>query len=101
MKLQLFEDRAGYMRGSLIRDSDGPEMAPFGIQVSSPDLDLLNWEGIKQEVHNALMRAELFTWEDVIQGQNMVSGIVCRIVKAHIIRQYRQEHQMPLQEVDQ
>lgn len=93
MKIEVYEDRRGYLRAAQIRDNDPPEMAPHGIPLDPPDLDQLDWEEIKRDIHNSLVRSRLFTWRDVLRRQNAISGIVARTIKAHIVRLYRIEDQ--------
>lgn len=93
MRTVEYEDRAGYIRATLIRDDDPDEMAEQGIPLEPPDLELLDWEGIRRDIHNSLVHARLFTWQDVLKKQNAVGGIVARVIKRHIVRLYRFEDQ--------
>lgn len=93
MRTVEYTDRAGYLRAALIRDDDPDDMAAQGIPLNPPDLETLDWEGIKRDIHNGLVHARLFTWADVLRQQNAVSGIVSRVMKRHIVRLYRFEDQ--------
>ncbi len=93
MRKVVYTDRAGYFRAAWIRDDDPDEMAEMGIPIDPPDLETLDWEGIKRDIHNALVHAELFTWQDVLRQQNSVGSLVARVIKRHIVRLYRFEDQ--------
>ena len=93
MKKVVYEDRGGYLRAALIRDDDPDDMAPMGIPLDPPDLEKLDWEGIKRDIHNSLVHAGLFTWQDVLRQQNSVGSLVARVLKRHIVRLYRFEDQ--------
>lgn len=93
MRLVEYEDRGGYIRAAWVRDDDPDDMAPMGIPADPPDLETLDWEGIKRDIHNQLVRAKLFTWQDVLRQQNSVGSLVARVMKRHIVRLYRFEDQ--------
>jgi hypothetical protein len=93
MKTVEYVDKGGYVRAAMIRDDDPPEMAAAGIPLEPPDLDDLDWEGIKRDIHNSLVHARLFSWKDVLKKQNAVSGIIARVLKRHVVRLYRFEDQ--------
>jgi len=95
MKKVVWTDRAGYLRAAMIRDDDPDEMAEAGIPLNPPDLEDLDWEGIKRDIHNSLVQSELYTWKDVLRLQNAISGIVSRVMKQHIVRLYRFEDKHP------
>lgn len=93
MKTVIYEDKGGYLRAAMIRDEDPDSMAAAGIPVEVPNLEDLDWEGIKRDIHNNLTRSGLFTWQDVLKRQNAITGIVSRVIKVHIVRLYRFEDQ--------
>lgn len=93
MRTVYYEDRAGYLRAAMIRDDDPDELAPAGIPLDPPNLEDLDWEGIKRDIHNSLVKANLFTWKDVLRQQNAISGIVARVLKRHIVNVYKFEEQ--------
>lgn len=93
MRTVVYTDRAGYLRAALVRDEDPDEMAAKGIPLNPPELEDLDWEGIKRDIHNGLINARLFTWADVLKKQNAVSNIIARVIKRHVIRVYKFEDQ--------
>ncbi len=99
MRKVIYTDRAGYKRAAMIRDDDPDEMASKGIPVDPPDLEHLDWEGIKRDIHNNLVSAGITTWADIVRGQNTVTGVVTRVLKKHIVRLYRFEEKERLEEM--
>jgi hypothetical protein len=66
MKIVNYTDKKGYLRASKIKEDDPDSFVKHGIPVEVPDLEkMLDWDGFKRDLHNALMRAELYTLEDV------------------------------------
>ena len=54
-----WKDRHGYRHRSLVRDTDPDSAAENGIRQDPPDLDLLDWEGIKRDIHNAMIERRI------------------------------------------
>lgn len=87
MKILIYEDENGYLRRSLVKDNDTtPE---YGIPQNIPNLDNLDWNEIKKELHNELTRIGLITWADVQRG-NLIP-IVNKIFKRRLINLYKLE----------
>jgi hypothetical protein len=82
-------DKYGYKRRSLVRDSDPDEMAPQGVLLGPPNLDELDWEGIKRGLHNALMDAGIFSWRDV-QEKRGLRGAILSTMKRRLVYLYRE-----------
>jgi hypothetical protein len=70
MKLIEYTDERGRTRRSLLRDDDPPEWAAQGrgIPQDPPDLDQLDWEQARVDLHNELAVRGLLGFDDV-QGQ--------------------------------
>lgn len=90
MKLVQWTDDKGYYRLSLIRDRDPEELAPQGLPYDPPDINSLDWERIKREIHNLLVSNRLLSWQDVQRSQNGITSIVNATVKRELIILYRQ-----------
>lgn len=88
-----WEDRNGYKRASLIRDHDPDSVAEAGIPMGPPDLEALDWEGLKRDLHNALMEAHILTWEDLQKTNANLQGIACRALKRHIVQLFKLDDQ--------
>jgi hypothetical protein len=90
MKLVDWTDERGYRRRSMIRDNDPDEMAPDGIPQEPPDIDSLDWDFLKRELHNTLMDQGLHTWEDVVQRQTGVTSAILKVFKRPLVQIYRE-----------
>jgi predicted nuclease with TOPRIM domain len=89
MKLVTWIDKHGYKHRSLVRDDDSDEMGPQGILQDPPNLEELDWEGIKLDLHNALVSAGLFTWRDV-QEKRGLRGAILSAMKRRLVYLYRE-----------
>jgi hypothetical protein len=72
-----------------VRDGDPDEMAPQGILQDPPNLDELDWEAIKTDLHNALLDAGLISWRDVQEKRGM-RGAILSALKRPMVYLYRE-----------
>lgn len=96
MKSVQWTDERGYLRVSLLRDNDDVSLAPQGIPISPPDLDRLDWDEIKRELHNLLVERGLFDYADVVAQQNGVSAAIVTVLKRKLVALYR----APVEDLD-
>ena len=89
MRRIVFEDRYGKKHVSMVRDGDPDDAAPNGIILDPPDLERLDWEEIKRDLHNALVDAGLVTWADVQRKQGLRVAIL-RAVRKKLVYLYRE-----------
>ena len=81
MRTVVYTDERGYRHRVVIRDNDSDDMARYGIPLDPPNVDDIDWEFLKREIHNALVENGLFTWDDVQKspiGLNIVSTVIKR-----------------------
>ena len=90
MRYVIWEDKRGYLRRSLIKDTDGDGMAEYGIPAGPPDFDSLDWDEIKREIHNALAKNEVFDWTDVQRSSTGLAPAL-NVIKWHLIHKYRED----------
>lgn len=90
MKLVQWTDDKGYYRLSLLRDKDSDELAPQGVPKGPPDIDSLDWEKIKRDIHNLLVSNRLLSWDDVQQSQTGITSIVNATLRRELIILFRQ-----------
>lgn len=92
MKTVKWTDKRGYKHRSLLRDADPDDLAPRGILHDPPDLEALDWEAVKMDLHNALVDAGLFSWREVqAQGANDgLRGAILSALKKRLIALYRE-----------
>ena len=69
MKAIVWTDDKGKRRRSLIKDTDGPEMARAGIPADPPDIRSLDWEAIFQEIEQAQHEGGLWDWQAAQHNQ--------------------------------
>lgn len=91
MKLVQWTDDNGYYRLSLLRDKDPDELAPQGVPHEPPDINDLDWERIKREIHNLLVSKRLLNWKDVQRSQNGITNTINATIKRELIMLYREK----------
>lgn len=82
-------DEKGWKHLSLIRDNDPDEMAPHGIKSDPPDIEQLDWDQIKKELHNSLVNRRLVNWQDVQQQGEGIKGAILSALRRRIIDLYK------------
>lgn len=90
MRTVIHEDERGYRHRVFLRDKDGDEMAAFGIPSDPPDVNDIDWEYLKREIHNALVANGLFTWDDVQKSSVGLNAAVTPI-KKHLSAIYQEK----------
>jgi hypothetical protein len=93
MKPVIYKDENGYLKRTLVKESDSDEMAKYGVPAGPPDIDELDWRAIKREVNNVLVSSGLFNWQDVMTGEGFtpVAKVLVRHLKELYMRQAREE----------
>lgn len=82
-------DRNGRRHRSIIRDNDPDEMAESGIPMDPPDIDMIDWEAVKTDLHNALLDQEIITWDDVVARQTALRSASISSLKRHLVMLYK------------
>jgi hypothetical protein len=84
-------DEDGKQRKRLIRHRDPASLAQTqGIPLEPPDLDRLDWEQIRVDLHNRLMDLNILTWKDVQKAQKGVSSAILSVLKNRVVNLYRE-----------
>jgi hypothetical protein len=75
-----------------VRDQDPDDAAEQGILQDPPNLEELDWEGVKRDLHNALVSAGLFSWQDVQRrgAEDGLRGAILSSMKRRLINLYRE-----------
>ena len=89
MRTVIWEDRNEYTRASLVRDGDPDEAAEHGIPIEPPDLDQIEWEEVKRDLYNSLVRQGLFTYEDMRDAQNGIRRAVILALHKKVVDIYK------------
>lgn len=87
MKVVIYVDEEGYKRQVLLRDQDNDPR--LGIPQEPPDINALDWEAIKRDLHNQLVDRKLMSWADVQKAQNGISASITAALKRELINLYR------------
>ena len=91
MRIVIWTDKHGWKHASKLRDKDPDDMAPSGIPLEPPDVNEIDWEGVKKDLHNQLIDKRLFTWDDVVAQQTGVTAAIQSAIKRRLINFYRRE----------
>lgn len=89
MRKVVWTDERGYKRVSIVRDTDPDSFAASGIPVETINLDELDWDGMRRDLHNALVDAGLYDWDAVQAAQNGVTSAIVRVFKRPVVSLYR------------
>jgi hypothetical protein len=89
MRRVIWEDRNGYTRASLVRDGDPDGAAEYGVPIEPPDLDKIEWEEVKRDLYNNLVRQGIFTYEDMRNAQNAIRRSVILALHKKVVDLYK------------
>jgi len=92
MKVVEWEDKDGYRHRSMLRDNDPDRLASSGIPLDPPDIDRLDWDKIKRDLHNSLVEGGLSTWQDVQNSQTGLVSSILSVLKRPLIDLYKQQN---------
>ena len=90
MRLVTWVDEKGWKRKSLVKDDDDDDQAPFGIPQDVPDIESLDWDEIKRDLHNRLVDMELYDYNDLVKMQNGVTSAVLSVLRGRVATLYKQ-----------
>lgn len=90
MKPVVWTDDNGRKRRSLIKDTDGLEMARFGIPVEAPDVRSLDMEAIYREIEALQYEHGLFDWRAANQNPGGMQACI-NVFKRHFLGLYRNQ----------
>lgn len=87
MKTVEWTDAQGYKHRALIRDDDLPTVAyaGHGISADPPDVNRIDWETVKRDLHNLLLAHGLTTFEDVNTSAAPLGAVLIKAIKAQVI----------------
>ncbi len=77
MKEVVWEDSRGWKHRSLVREGLDPAL---GVSLDPPDLNRLDWEGVKRDLHNFLVESGVKSWREMQQTdtRGLILGAVRR-----------------------
>lgn len=91
MKQVEWIDDNGYKRISWLRDNQPLDKASEGIPNDPPDVNRIDWEQVKRDLHNAMVEKKVFSWTDVQREQNALTGIINSVIKKHLVFLFREK----------
>jgi hypothetical protein len=89
MRKVAWEDNRGKRHASLVRDTDHDSMAPKGVRLDPPDIEQIDWEAVKRDLHNALIDQGLITQQDVSRQQTGITSAILGAMRRRVILLYR------------
>jgi len=97
MRYVTYTDDNGYLRRTMIKDDDPDSMAKYGIPRDPPSIDLLDVDGLKRDLHNAMVREGIFSLSDVMKQANGLSPLIA-VSKRYLFALYEREESELLKE---
>ena len=89
MRRVIWEDRNSYTRAALVRDGDPDDVAEYGVPIEPPDLDQIDWEEVKRDLYNNLVRKGLFSYEDMRDAQKGIRSAVILALHKKVVDLYK------------
>lgn len=89
MREVFWTDARGYKHRSLLRAEDPDAMADRGIIRDPVDVRAIDWELVRQELHNGLVDLGVFTWRDVQRQDKQVTGLILGVLRRRLVELYR------------
>lgn len=90
MRKVTWEDSRGYKHNSWVRDIDPDNLAQLGIPCDPPDLDQIDWEGVKRDLHNFLLERGLTNWQELNASQGNLRSVIQDALFRRLIALFRQ-----------
>ena len=98
MRTVIYTDPHGLRHRAAVPDDVPDEQARFGLRMDPPDLGQLDWEGVRIEIHNALVELGVSNWRDWQRQQAAVQGAILRPVMRRLVALLR-SMEAPAEEV--
>jgi hypothetical protein len=90
MKAVLWTDDNGRKRRSLIKDTDGSEMARYGVPANPPDLRTMDMEAVFRGIEDLQYEYGLFDWQSANSNQSGIQACI-NVFKRELIKLYRNQ----------
>lgn len=75
MKEVIWMDETGYKHISMLRDEDSEVFAKQGIPCDPPDVEAIDWEGVKRDLHNLLVERHMLKLADIKTSTNNLRSV--------------------------
>ena len=90
MRLVRYEDDDGYLYQAWIPENAPASDADKGIPHNPPDVERLDWDVIKRELNNLLIKRNLITQKD-IDTSNALAGTIATVIQPKLIELYKEQ----------
>ena len=92
MKLIEWTDERGYKHRAMVRDSDSSAMAQqgMGIRLDPPDVEQIDWESVKRDLHNLLVLHSITNWEHIKSDNPFFTASLIKALKRHVITLFKE-----------
>ena len=88
MKAVIWTDDSGRKRRSLIKDTDGPEKARYGIPANPPDIRSMDMEAVFKEIEALQYERGLFNWRAALSDPSGIQACI-NVFKREMLKLYR------------
>lgn len=92
MKLVEWTDDRGYKHKALVRDTDTEAMAQqgMGMALDPPDVEQIDWELVKRDLHNLLMLHGIINWESIKSDNPFFTASLIKALKRHVVALFKE-----------
>jgi hypothetical protein len=91
MKKVLWVDENGYKHCSEVRDNDPDSLAKSGIPCDPPNIEEIDWDAVKRDLHNLLLERGLTSWQELNRSQGHIKSAIQDVLYRRLIALYRQK----------
>lgn len=88
------DERTGWLRAALVRDTDPDELAPKGIPQNPPDVSLISWEDVCRDINDDLVQQGVTTWADVQARQSALTSIIMSAIRKRLVMLFKTEEML-------
>ena len=92
MRTVVWTDNSGYKHKSVVRDQDGDDVAQRGMGLSNdpPNVNDIDWEAVKRNLHNLMLDRNLTTWSAVKRSDSHIGGLFIQVLKGPVMAWLRE-----------
>lgn len=91
MRRVTYTDRRGHLKVALVRDTDPDEVASSGLPLGPPNIDGIDWEEVKKEINNAMVRDGVLGIKDLPRHPNSLTAAVRSALVGRIVVLLKQQ----------
>lgn len=90
MKTVVYEEASGKLHRVTLPDSMEAALAEQGIPGDPPDINLLDWDALRIQLHNSLVKNDLFALSD-LQRNDKLKNVILTTFQRPITNLYREK----------